>query len=117
MKDNYFVKNYKYKIINIVLILLVYLLLDIANSDSIDSLFGPRSLLFICTNFRVSTNLEELCTLIGYSQGSGTTLLGIYQAACKKGLPAVPVKTDIDKLCRFKSPRPSMNTRPAKVSA
>ena len=78
--------------------------LDFARSESFDPLCGPKSLHTICEYFGVSTTFKELCTLSGYNQQSGTTLFGLYQAALKKALPAVPLKINIDQLCSFKSP-------------
>ncbi len=69
-----------------------------------DPLCGPQSLLAICKRLGVSATLEELCTLTDYTEQSGTTMFGLYQATIKKGLPAVPVKIDIEQLCEFKNP-------------
>jgi len=39
-----------------------------------------------------------------YKEKSGTSLLDLFHAANKLNLPAVPLKIDLDKLCKFKSP-------------
>ena len=64
---------------------------------------GPKSLLAVCNNLNVSATLEEICSFTDYDEQSGTSLLGLYQAAIKKGLPVVPVKININQLCKIKS--------------
>ena len=69
-----------------------------------NSLCGPQSLLVICQKNGIHTTLEEICTLSDYDPNDGTSLHGLYNAAKEKGLPADPVKININQLCSLKSP-------------
>ena len=69
-----------------------------------DPLCGPKSLLRICEVMNVKSNLHKICELTGYDKYSGTTMLGLYTAARKLGLPAVPLKINIEQLASIKSP-------------
>jgi len=69
-----------------------------------DAICGPQCLLIICNEFNIQTSLKELCRITEYSALTGTSMLGLYQAARKKGLPAIPINIDINKLCNLKNP-------------
>ena len=93
-------------IINILFFYIFYCLsnekLDAGSANN--TLCGPQSLLIICKHFGLSATLEELCDLAFYNEQSGTTLLGLYNAAHKKGLPIVPVKIELEQLCEINAP-------------
>ena len=72
--------------------------------ESYDPLCGPESLLIVCKHFGKLSTLKELCNLTDFDEKSGTTMHGLYNAALEKGLPAVPVKIDLEQLCSFKNP-------------
>ena len=76
----------------------------IVAKSNIDPLCGPKSLLAICKKYNISTTLDEICDLTGYEEQFGTTMRGLYQATNKKGLPAVPVETELEQLCSIKTP-------------
>ncbi|MFC1542050.1 cysteine peptidase family C39 domain-containing protein [Candidatus Latescibacterota bacterium] len=73
-------------------------------AETVDIMCGPKSLLVICEKFGISSSVEELCTLSNFDKQNGTSMLGLYQASIKKGLPAVPIKSDIKKLSSIKMP-------------
>jgi len=75
-----------------------------SNKQTSDPLCGPKSLLRICEVMKVTSNLQEICELTGYEKYSGTTMLGLFKAAEKLGLPAVPLKINIEELASIKSP-------------
>jgi hypothetical protein len=69
-----------------------------SNNDS-DTLCGPRSLLLVLDHFGISSSLKEICTLADYNETTGANIAGLVKAAKSKGLPALPVRLDIDDLC------------------
>jgi predicted double-glycine peptidase len=86
------------------IIIILFSLKTLGNTDDINSLCGPYCLLTICNHFKVQSSLEELCNLTGYNQYDGTTLLALHQTSQKKGLPVVPMKLNMDELCDFNAP-------------
>jgi len=64
---------------------------------------GPRCLLYVCKELGVDTSFKELATLSGLTK-KGTTMLGLYQAAQKKGLEPVGMRMSIDDLRKAKLP-------------
>jgi len=52
----------------------------------------------------VESSLEEVSRLSGYREKEGTTLLGLYQAARKKGLYAAGVKMGLEEIADLKTP-------------
>ncbi len=99
-------KEYHYKKhIFILTIVLIEILINIVWAEGInDPLCGPKSLLSICQKYGISTTIEEICALSEYKEKTGTTMLGLYQAANKKGLPAVPLKIELEQLCSIMVP-------------
>jgi predicted double-glycine peptidase len=73
------------------------------SKQQVDKFCGPRSLLLICQVLGVKANLEEISRLASINE-MGTTMLGLSQAAQRKGLKAMGAKMDIEKLARLKSP-------------
>jgi len=69
-----------------------------------DPLCGPKSLLVICQKLGVNTTLEELAILSDFKEKPGTSMLGLYQAAQKKGLYAVGMKIGVDDLAKRQVP-------------
>lgn len=72
--------------------------------NEIDPLCGPKSLLGICKLMKIDTDLKEICQLTGYDKNRGTSMLNLYQAALKLGLPAVPARLTIEQLSSLDSP-------------
>jgi predicted double-glycine peptidase len=69
-----------------------------------DPLCGPKSLFEICKLMNIDTDLKEICQLTGYDKKRGTSMLSLYQAAIKIGLPAVPARISIEQLFGLGSP-------------
>lgn len=63
-----------------------------------DPLCGPNCMIMVCHRLGVESNLEEMKTLCGYNEKSGTTMLGMINAAKAKGLQAVGMKISIEEL-------------------
>ncbi|MCM8759893.1 MAG: DUF1573 domain-containing protein, partial [Candidatus Omnitrophica bacterium] len=76
----------------------------LATQDKEDPLCGPKCLLFICKELGVEANLEELTRLSGFIPGKGTTMLGLHNAATKKGLFAAGLKIGLNDLILKKEP-------------
>lgn len=71
-------------------------------------LCGPQSLLRICEILKVKTNLRELKKLSNFNPNSGTTMLGLKEAATYKGLAPTGVKASLTLLKRKKVPLPAI---------
>jgi predicted double-glycine peptidase len=74
------------------------------NAQTPDPLCGPNSLLKICEEMKIKSTIKEICELTGYDRYTGTTMLGLYMASQKLGLPVVPLRIDIDQLASINSP-------------
>ncbi|MDO8588674.1 MAG: DUF1573 domain-containing protein [Armatimonadota bacterium] len=66
-------------------------------------LCGPKCILAVCQKLEVSTSEEELVLLSGYQEESGTTMLGLMDAAKAKGLEAVGMKIGVDEFVTCKA--------------
>ena len=64
------------------------------------SLCGPKSLQIALKNQGVSSSLNELCSLTRYDPKTGTTMLGLYEAARAKKVPVAAVRITLEELCR-----------------
>ncbi len=65
---------------------------------------GPRSLLIACQIIGIDANFDELVGSSDFSEESGTTMAGLYQAATLKGLNPAGVRTTLDDLYRLDMP-------------
>ncbi len=63
------------------------------------SLCGPVSLQIALKSQGVVASLDELCALSGYDSVTGTTMLGLHDAARRKGVAVAPVRLDLGALC------------------
>lgn len=70
-----------------------------ANNPS-NQLCGPYSLSLICQYFGIKADLYELTDLCG-TNASGTTMLGLYEAANQKGLSPEPLSLEFDELQEY----------------
>ena len=70
-----------------------------------DKLCGPKTLIIVCHKLGIESDLEEMKTLCGYDDRSGTSMLGLLNAAKSKGLQAVGMKIGLDELAAFKGPK------------
>ena len=77
-------------------------------TDNLLLLCGPQSLSRVCELLKVDTNLSELKKLSGFNPNSGTTGLGLKEAATYKGLSPTGVKASIELLRRKKVPLPAI---------
>ncbi len=71
--------------------------------EKADPLCGPNSLLVVCQILGVQADLKELSNLSSMDE-SGTTMLGLHEAATRKGLDAAGMKMDIRELSKLLSP-------------
>ena len=71
-------------------------------------LCGPQSLQRICEILSVQTNLSELKKLTGFNPKSGTTMLGLKQAATFKNIGPTGVKVSVALLRKKKVPMPAI---------
>ena len=97
----------KYSCLTFCLLILCLLLLshtEVSHAQKPSTVCGPRCLLYICERFNVDATLEELCEISGYDSDDGTSFLGLFSAAKKKGLPVASVTMDIDDLCGLDGP-------------
>jgi ABC-type bacteriocin/lantibiotic exporter with double-glycine peptidase domain len=69
----------------------------------VDRFCGPRSLLAICELLGIEANLKELSKFSSMDE-TGTTMLGLSQAAKRKGLKVIGAKMGIEELARLKTP-------------
>jgi len=90
----------------ILIIIVIFAVSDRVNcaTEPEDALCGPKSLLAVCETFGIPATLEEICDLSDYNDRYGTSFLNLYKAAVQKGLPTVPLKADMSRLCAFKDP-------------
>jgi predicted double-glycine peptidase len=58
----------------------------------------------LCELHRIQVDLKEICSLAGYSKETGTTMLGLYRAAQKLGMPVVPLRIAGDALATVREP-------------
>ena len=65
---------------------------------------GPRSLLIACQILGIDANFEELAGFSDFSEETGTTMAGLYQAATIKGLQPAGVRATLDNLYRLDIP-------------
>ncbi|MBN1293028.1 MAG: DUF1573 domain-containing protein [Candidatus Latescibacteria bacterium] len=56
----------------------------------------------LCERHGVKTSIEEISNITGYDKQFGTTMLGLYHAAQKKGLSVVPARMKDGDLCKLK---------------
>lgn len=76
----------------------------VTHNDISDPLCGPKCLLKVCALKNITSNLEEICALSGYSAEHGTSMLGLFRAARKKGLNVVPLKMKFHELTSIDDP-------------
>ncbi|MHB9038245.1 MAG: DUF1573 domain-containing protein [Armatimonadota bacterium] len=67
-------------------------------------LCGSNCMIDVCHKMGIDSNLEEMKTLCGYDEKSGTTLLGLMNASKAKGLQAIGMKIGLDELATFRGP-------------
>ena len=65
---------------------------------------GPRSLLIACQILGIDANFDELTGSSDFSEETGTTMAGLYQAATIKGLQPAGVRGTLDDLYRLDMP-------------
>ncbi len=65
---------------------------------------GPRSLLIVCQILGIDANFDELAETSDFSEGTGTTMAGLYKAATVKGLNPAGVRASLDDLYRLEMP-------------
>ncbi|MCE5250498.1 DUF1573 domain-containing protein [bacterium] len=94
-----------FNFIRILWFIIVLMAVDAYAADKVvDPLCGPKSLLKICEMKNITSDLKKICDLSSYNENSGTTMLGLYNAACKLGLPVVPVRINIEELSNINEP-------------
>lgn len=65
---------------------------------------GPRSLLIACQILGIGADFDELAETSDFSEETGTTMAGLYQAATIKGLNPAGVRGTLDDLYRLDMP-------------
>lgn len=92
-------------IMSIFIFIVVSIVWGEKNIENSNLLCGPKSLLAVLEYNKIDGSVEELCELSGYNEKDGTTMMGLYQAAKAKGLPAVPLKLTWKKLLSIDGPK------------
>ena len=84
----------------IVILIITLLSPNISNSEEIeyDTMCGPKSLLGICSYYRIDSTIDELCKMMDYNPSIGVNMLAIYNTAKAKGLNVVPLKVEYKEL-------------------
>ena len=67
------------------------------NPVPVDTMCGPKSLLYVCEKLDIDTKLDELSRLSG-KNNKGTTMAGLLEAARQKGLTCVGGKMGFSEL-------------------
>ncbi len=65
---------------------------------------GPRSLLIACQILGIDANFDELAETSDFSEGTGTTMAGLYNAATLKGINPAGVKASLSDLYQLEMP-------------